>query len=123
MSKRYPDTITYWDLKSYDYRELDTISSRILLFYIQSNGATSKNRLKEIVAGAKFSGFKNISIVKSRGEWMFKIPVSDKGFRKFIQEIRTIHRGKYETEQAQIANILLKYKRLNKPWWKFWSET
>lgn len=115
-------TLYYSDLRLGTNDKIDELSRDILLFYIQNNWDTKKQRLMTILPAAEWIGFKYISVIRPKGkrECVFKYPKKEKLFPEFIKEIRGIKRWSWEGEQIQIANILIKYKNLKKKWYQFW---
>ncbi len=113
----------YWQLQDRE-RTLLRQAKIVLMNYIQVNGQTERERLEALAGAAKYVGFKSVEVLEKNGVPKFWFDSKkDAKFQEMREEIRNIHRGKFEEESVQIANILKKYRLVNDPWWKrirFW---
>lgn len=98
-----------------------TLASHVLLYYVQSQAETHQERLEALQKAAEYCGFNTEVITQNRSTY-FKIKDNSwRRFDEFRQEVRNITRGNFEDEVVQIADIIFKYKKLNKKWYHFWK--
>jgi hypothetical protein len=100
----------YWSIQDEDPK-VERMASNILLYYIQCNGQTNKERCEVLARVATDIGF-NVEVIENKGGWGFKILKSEKEFDEMRQKIRNIRRGNFESEVGQIYSILKKYQKV-----------
>ena len=114
--KHYRD---YWKLED-ENRELKDLASDLLLYYIQEHVEDSIEKADVITKVANKIGFKVFTTKNPDNDgswgWGFMDKYSIKMFSKFVEEVRNIRRGNYESEVVQLAEIIMRYKKI--PWYK-----
>lgn len=110
----------YWRLEEQE-AELYKMAKSILMTYIQSWGQTNFEKTNSLTLVAQKMGYKVKTIPDpERGEDRWAFDFDEKRYPqliKFIEEVRNISRGNFESETVQIANLIRKYT-LPVPWYK-----
>ena len=110
----------YWSLED-DNPILKEMSSDLLSGYILNWGQTNKERLECLAKVANNIGF-HIKVISQPDIDTFELVEKEiKKFTDFREKIRNIHRGNFENEVVQIAEIIQEYIKINKKWWEFWK--
>lgn len=102
----------YWRRQDED-PELDKMARSLLSNYIQNWSQTNFEKTDTLTKVAQWMGYKVETIPNPENSEHFGWDVSqdkEQIFSSFVEEVRNISRGNFESETNQLARIILKYR-------------
>src|SRR6266566_1596950 len=106
---------TYWQLED-NSPELFKDAKYLLSGYIQSWGQSNYDKTNCLTIVAKRMGFKVETALDPNSDlcgWSLSNPSQSKKFYDFVESVRMIVRGNFESETVQLANLIVMYRQTN----------